>query len=79
MQATWLCLKYGPHGGGHGHPDKNNFVLYARGKVLFPDPGTRPYGSPLHNGWDKITLAHNTLVVDGEVAGRGHRQIARLW
>jgi hypothetical protein len=64
-QATWLCLKYGPHGGGHGHPDKNNFVLYSRGRVLFPDSGTRPYGSPLHNEWDKVTLAHNTLVVDG--------------
>ena len=64
-QATWLCLKYGPHGGGHGHPDKNNFILYARGQVLFPDPGTRLYGSPLHNEWDKVTLAHNTLVVDG--------------
>ena len=64
-QATWLCLKYGPHGGGHGHYDKNNFILYAKGAVLFPDPGTRPYGSPLHLGWDKITLAHNTLVVDG--------------
>ena len=63
-QATWLCLKYGPHGGGHGHPDKNNFILYARGRVLCPDPGTRPYGSPLHAGWDKVTLAHNTLVVD---------------
>jgi hypothetical protein len=73
-QATWLCLKYGPHGGGHGHPDKNNFVLYARGKVLFPDSGTRPYGSPLHLEWDKVTLAHNTLVVDGasqaEAAGK---------
>jgi len=64
-QATWLCLKYGPHGGGHGHPDKNNFILYSRGRVLFPDPGTRPYGSPLHNEWDKVTVAHNTLVVDG--------------
>jgi hypothetical protein len=64
-QATWLCVKYGPHGGGHGHPDKNNFVLYSRGQVLFPDPGTRPYGSPLHNEWDKVTFAHNTLVVDG--------------
>ncbi len=64
-QATWLCLKYGPHGGGHGHPDKNNFVLYARGKVICPDPGTRPYGSPLHAQWDKVTLAHNTLVIDG--------------
>ncbi len=40
-------------------------MLYARGKVLFPDAGTRPYGSPLHLEWDKVTLAHNTLVVDG--------------
>jgi hypothetical protein len=62
--ATWLCLKYGPSGGGHGHPDKNNFILYAHGRVLFPDPGTRPYGSPLHAQWDKVTLAHNTLVAD---------------
>ncbi|HWI56555.1 MAG TPA: heparinase II/III family protein, partial [Bacillota bacterium] len=64
--ATWLCLKYGPHGGGHGHPDKNTFVLYARGQILAPDAGTHAYGSPLHRDWDKTTLAHNTLVVDGE-------------
>ena len=62
--ATWLCLKYGPHGGGHGHPDKNTFVLYARGEILVPDAGTHAYGSPLHNGWDKTTFAHNTLLVD---------------
>jgi hypothetical protein len=64
--ALWLCLKYGPHGGGHGHPDKNNFILFAGGKVLFPDPGTRPYGSALHTEWDRATIAHNTLVVDGK-------------
>jgi hypothetical protein len=63
-QATWLCVKYGPHGGGHGHPDKNNFVLYSKGRVLFPDAGTRLYGSPLHGEWDRVTMAHNTLVVD---------------
>jgi hypothetical protein len=63
-RATWLGLKYGPHGGGHGHPDKNSFILYARGQVLAPDVGTHAYGSPLHAGWDKTTLAHNTLVVD---------------
>jgi len=62
--ATWLALKYGPHGGGHGHPDKNSFILYARGRILAPDVGTHAYGSPLHAGWDKTTLAHNTLVVD---------------
>jgi len=63
-QGTWLCLKYGPHGGGHGHPDKLNFILYARGQVLALDPGITRYGVPLHSGWYKTTLAHNTLVVD---------------
>ncbi len=63
-KAMWLALKYGPHGGGHGHPDKNSFILYARGDVVAPDVGTHAYGSPLHLGWDKTTLAHNTLVVD---------------
>lgn len=62
--ATWLCLKYGPHGGGHGHPDKLNFVLYARGQVLALDPGITRYGVPIHGGWYRTTLAHNTLVVD---------------
>jgi oligo-alginate lyase len=63
-QATWLCLKYGPHGGGHGHFDKNHFVLYARGQAVMPDAGSHAYGSPLHRDWDKTTFAHNTLVVD---------------
>ncbi len=63
-QATWLCVKYGPHGGGHGHNDKNHFVLYSRGAVLMPDAGAHAYGSPLHASWDKTSLAHNTLVVD---------------
>ena len=64
QDATWLCAKYGPHGGGHGHPDKNHFLLFAHGQVVAPDGGTHAYGSPLHNGWDKSTFAHNTLVVD---------------
>jgi hypothetical protein len=63
-EATWLCLKYGPHGGGHGHPDKLHFILYSRGQVLGYDPGTGKYGAPLHDGWQKTTLAHNTLTAD---------------
>ena len=63
-QATWLCLKYGPHGGGHGHPDKLSFVLYARGAVVAPDPGTARYGTPIQRSWYRTTLAHSTLVVD---------------
>jgi hypothetical protein len=64
--ATWLALDYGPHGGGHGHFDKNSFILYTRGKVIMPDAGTHAYGSPLHKTWDKHSLAHNTLAVDGK-------------
>ncbi len=63
-QATWLCLKYGPHGGGHGHPDKLSFVLYSRGQVIAPDPGTARYGLPIQRGYYRTTLAHNTLVAD---------------
>jgi len=62
--ATWLCMKYGPHGGGHGHPDKLNFVLYGNGHVIAPDPGTANYGVPIQGGWFRTTLAHNTLTVD---------------
>ncbi|MBM3757040.1 MAG: alginate lyase family protein [Acidobacteria bacterium] len=57
-------LKYGPHGGGHGHYDKLNFVSYARGGVLAIDPGTQAYGAPTHTTWDQQTVAHNTVVVD---------------
>jgi len=66
QQATWLCMKYGPHGGGHGHPDKLSFILYAAGEVVSPDPGITSYGSPYHQNWYKTSLAHNTLVVDEE-------------
>ncbi|MBI4323973.1 MAG: alginate lyase family protein [Chloroflexi bacterium] len=62
--ATWLCLDYGPHGGGHGHPDKLGFVLYGLGQIIAPDPGTANYGVPIQAGWFRTTLAHNTLTVD---------------
>jgi hypothetical protein len=62
--ATWLCLKYGPHGGWHGHPDKNTFVLYGARQVLVCDAGTGKYGIPLQAAWYTTTLAHNTLIVD---------------
>lgn len=61
---TWACLKYGPHGGGHGHPDKLSFVLYSQGKVVAPDAGITSYGTPMHAGWYHTTLSHSTLLVD---------------
>ena len=69
-----VALKFGPHGGGHGHYDKLNFVSYANGATQALDPGTQSYAAPTHTTWDKTTIAHNTVTVDettqGEAAGR---------
>jgi hypothetical protein len=60
----YLLLDYGPHGGGHGHPEKLQIVLYGLGQELAPDAGRLAYSVPLHRTWFKQTLAHNTIVLD---------------
>ena len=60
-----LILKYGPHGGGHGHADKLALVLWAYGQRLSPDLGTPGYGIPMNNSWYRHTLSHNTILLDG--------------
>jgi hypothetical protein len=57
-------MKFGPHGGGHGHFDKLNEVIYAEGMTMSVDPGSHYYGIPIHASWDKMTVAHNTVSVD---------------
>jgi len=64
QRSTWACLKYGPHGGGHGHPDKLNLLLWHRGRLLGVDPGTAAYGVPIQKEWFRTTIAHNTLTID---------------
>jgi hypothetical protein len=59
-------LDYAPHGGGHGHPDKLQLLLYAGGQLVAPDVGSIHYGVPLHREWYKQTVSHNTVVVDGQ-------------
>ena len=61
----YLHLDYGPHGGGHGHPDKLTLILFGLGRQLAPDPGRLAYGAPLQGSWYRQTLAHNTVCVDG--------------
>ncbi len=60
----YLAFKFGPHGGFHGHFDELGYVSFGAGKLLGIDPGTHSYASALHDGWDKTTVAHNTVVVD---------------
>lgn len=75
--TTYLALDYGPHGGWHGHYDKLGVVLFARGTIMGVDPGTQSYAAPTHDTWDKVTVAHNTVVVDettqDEATGELHR------
>ena len=61
----YALLKYGPHGGGHGHPDKLGLILYAHGCRHSPDLGTPGYGIDLFEGWYRQTVSHNTVILDG--------------
>ena len=71
----YLALKFGPHGGWHGHYDKLGFVSYARGAAMAVDPGTQSYAAPTHETWDKVTLAHNTVVVDEKTQAEATGQL----
>ena len=62
---NYVAIDYGPHGGGHGHPDKLNLILWGHGEMIAEDPGCIAYGNPRHWEWYRATLAHNTLVMDG--------------
>ena len=62
--APVAVVDYAPHGGGHGHPEKLQLLLYARGEIVAPDPGCIAYGVPLHREWYRQTIAHNTVAVD---------------
>jgi len=65
LEDQYLLLKYGPHGGVHGHRDKLEFVYWRHGKELAPDPPI----CDLNEHWATYlqqTAAHNTIVIDGE-------------
>ncbi|MCY4374489.1 MAG: heparinase II/III family protein, partial [Spirochaetaceae bacterium] len=64
VEEVQLLLQYGPHGGGHGHLDKLNVVLYANGRVQAPDLGICNYSLPESHDWFRQTVSHNTVVVD---------------
>jgi oligo-alginate lyase len=61
-----VAIKFGPHGGGHGHYDKLSFISYANGHRIAADPGTQAYAAKTHATWDKTTIAHNTISIDGK-------------
>lgn len=64
-KKTTVVMKYGPHGGGHGHPDKLSISIHDGKNELVSDFGTPAYGAPDYTRWYRKTLAHNTVCVDG--------------
>lgn len=71
----FLVTKFGPHGGGHGHPDKLQLDLWAHGERLAPDFGSPNYTSTLQGPWYRHTLSHNTLLVGDRSQPRGYGRL----
>jgi hypothetical protein len=62
---THLLLKHNPAGGEHDHFDRPGLYFgTAENPGLATDLGTVPYGLPLHYGFFKNTLTHNTVTLD---------------
>lgn len=71
-----LMMKYAKHGMGHGHFDRLGFLLYNEGQEVIQDYGSARWVNIEHKDgggylkenqtWAKQTIAHNTLVVNGE-------------
>lgn len=61
---AYIALDYGHSGGGHGHPDRLNLLLFDGERRWLDDFGTGSYVDPsLH--WFRSTLAHNAPLVNG--------------
>jgi len=67
LENTAVGLRCGPFYAGHQHDDNNAFVIHAYGDKLAVDGGYYDwYGSPHFKAYSIRTLAHNTLLVDGQ-------------
>ncbi len=72
---SWVLLKHGPPGGGHGHPDKLALSLYAAGEPVSPDLGSPGYGVPLHRSWYRQSFSHNTVILDRRSQPPAHGEL----
>ena len=71
---SMLLMKYGVHGGGHGHFDKLHFIFFDQGRQVIRDYGfgrwvnVEPkFGGrylPENDSYAMQTVSHNTVVVD---------------
>ena len=69
-----VAVRFGKHGGGHGHPDMLDIVTYADGQLFGLDPGSINYSVPLHKEWYRSSVAHNTVSVDQQLQSNANGQ-----
>lgn len=85
-----LVFKATSHGMGHGHFDRLHWLFYDNGAEVIADYGAARFLNvvqkeggrylPENTSWAKQTVAHNTLVVDGQSQFQGDRKRAdRSW
>ena len=66
---TQAVLKFGQHGGYHGHFDRLSLVSFIRNNQTFHNQEYAWYGyfSFLFKMWVQTSMAHNMVVVDGKM------------
>lgn len=60
-----LAVRFGPYGGGHEHLDKLGVDVETSSGWQSLDLGTSGYGATFTNDWQKTSVAHNVVVIDG--------------
>ncbi len=75
-QETYFLLKSSPFGAwSHIYADQNSFYIQGFGEALAIQSGYySSYGGPHHQGWTRQTIAHNSILVDGEGQDVGNRE-----
>ncbi len=65
---TYFLLKSSPFGAwSHTYADQNSFYIQGFGEALAIQSGYYPsHGCPHHRSWTWKTIAHNSVLVDGE-------------
>lgn len=64
-RKLWMGLIYGPQL-GHGHYDRLSFEFYGGNALQVVDGGASAYGSKPYSEFQRYSLAHNTITVDGK-------------
>lgn len=58
--------KFGHNGPSHAHPDKMTVEVVIGDECLSRDLSNSGYGNRFCNEWHRVSLSHNTVVVDGK-------------